>query len=129
MDWNRYRETMALEESGRAEEALSKLKDLIGTSTDPVDNHLIFIGIASCLSTLHRYDQARQYVAKSYAILGKDSYYYPSAMFFEASIDEEVGDYTLSLAQLDSIIEHYQLQYLQARNMTISRLRFSACVG
>jgi tetratricopeptide (TPR) repeat protein len=46
-------------------------------------------------------------VAKSYAILGKDSYYYPSAMFFEASIDEEVGDYTLSLAQLDSIIEHY----------------------
>jgi len=107
MNWHKYQETLRLEESGKMEAALSELKKLIGTSEDAVENYLIFIGIASCLGRLHQYVQAREYIGNSYAVLGKNNPYYPSAMFMDASIEEQAGNCERSLAILDSIIEQY----------------------
>jgi tetratricopeptide (TPR) repeat protein len=107
MNWEKYQETVLLEEAGKYAEAISQLQKLIDTSPDPVDNYLVFIGIANCLRQMGQPEEAREFVRKSYDVLGEKNHYYPSVMFIDACIDQEVGNWQGALAKLDSILERF----------------------
>jgi len=108
MDWQRYQQAMALEENGKAEEALTILRDLEGAWTDPAESAAWFVGMANCLRLLHQYDQAREVVARAYKVLDKNNPSFPELIFADVCIDEDVGNWKKALKKLDLILERYR---------------------
>jgi tetratricopeptide (TPR) repeat protein len=107
MDWDKYAEAMNLNEAGKIDEALSMLHRLVGTSEDCAENHVVLIGIANCLRRLRRYDEARTYVHKAYAVLGKQHHFYPGVMFIEASIEDDQRHFKRAVERLDALLKEY----------------------
>lgn len=107
MDWERYQKAVNLGGKGDLEESLAELQGLVGTSTVPDENEVVFFAVANCLRNLHRYDDARQYVGKVFATLNEASPTYPYVMFLDASLDEDTHHFEQALLKFDRILESY----------------------
>jgi len=60
MDWERYQKALALEDSGREEEAIRELRAMAEEAIDPDEKAAHIFGEAVCLLRLGRLDEARK---------------------------------------------------------------------
>ncbi len=107
MDRNHYDRAMVLEASGRMEDAVAELRELIRSTDNPAGDGLAFVVIADVLRELGHHEEARKFVNQVCNILTKKDEQYPYIMYVDACIDEELQDWKSALAKLDLILKQY----------------------
>jgi tetratricopeptide (TPR) repeat protein len=108
MDWEAFEPVKSLMGSGRTQEALSKLNELVNEVGDPSEGAIVRMTIAHCLRTLGRLEEARKSLAEAYSILDPGSEAYPRVMFVEALVEEDGGNWQQELNKLDEILGEYK---------------------
>jgi tetratricopeptide (TPR) repeat protein len=107
VNWERFNELIALDQSGKTEEALSGLQDLACSATDPEDQASVLLTVSACQKELKRYDEARRTIAEARSLARRHSTVHPYALLRDASIDALEGNWKSALEKLDSIVQDY----------------------
>jgi tetratricopeptide (TPR) repeat protein len=118
MDVERFERAMTLRNSGRVEESLQELKELVRAAIDPEEKAALVLNESRCLETLGRFREARQRsddarrISKAAAIQSRADFGEANLDWLEGKRDEALGKLTELLktyAQLLSTPEHHDL--------------------
>jgi tetratricopeptide (TPR) repeat protein len=105
LDWDLYNELVTLEYSGEPDEALRGLNELEKQCEDADEKVVVLLAISNCLVLLDQYGEARRALGKAFALVGKNSHFYPRIAFKDAYIDIYLRDWRKSLAKLDAVLK------------------------
>lgn len=107
MNWERFNELIALDQSGSTEEALAGFQELARTAEDPEDKAGILLAVSACQKELGRISEARSSLAEARSRAAKDSWIHPRALFRDASMDVRQGNWKGVLEKLDLLGREY----------------------
>lgn len=103
MDWKRFDELVELTQKNKTQEAISGLTDLVSFSENPADNAAVLLTIAACQRKLRRPTDARKILDDVRSLPGSPTSSHARALFLDASIDLDQGDWEHGLEKLDML--------------------------
>jgi tetratricopeptide (TPR) repeat protein len=126
-DWNRYRETDALRESGHPTEALREFENLRAGATDAADVSSILLGEALSYRDLGRFDKAAEAASEAIRLLPPDSPSRPYAEFSLACVHESESKFDLAAQEFKELLKRHAdlldtAEYIQFRRDVQLRL-------
>jgi tetratricopeptide (TPR) repeat protein len=107
MNWDRSYELKALSDSGRNEEALDGLKELMSRAEAAQDKAAVLLLIGSCLRNLGRLDEARVSVAEAGRLVEQDSEVFAWALYGGAGLDMDQGRWEDALSKFDALLKNF----------------------
>jgi tetratricopeptide (TPR) repeat protein len=108
MNWDRYNELMAQQDSERVEEVIANLNELGSAETDPQCKATILISVANVFRRIGRFSDARINIQKAMALLGPSDQYYPRAAFQDALLDMHEHNWKIALKKLGEILNKFR---------------------
>src|ERR1700734_2455372 len=97
MDWARFYELKALGDSGKHEEALSGLEELLIRAERPEDKASVLLTIGSYLRNCGRSREARTAVQRAISMVGLNNEIFTWALFSDAYLDMDEANWKVAL--------------------------------